>query len=276
MKPVPVIAFSIVPPTGAPGNNVQIINSTTGATSYSWDFGDGSPLNQNENPTHIFNDTGSYVITLTASSIFNCTAQMLKPFDVIVPYVDLWLKSLSYTINDNYLSLSALLSNVGNTTVNNFDLLIQPEGKGSFIENGNETIPYATEKNYDLHTSIAINPSDLPDFICVRIKNVNNSNDLNPDNNEKCISLMPENGSMTVSPNPIDDLLSIQLNLPASAEITLILYDAAGKKLSTLYQGASDAGFKNLSFRLPYLSKGVYIIGATSESLNKRVKFIRQ
>ena len=83
MKPVPVIAFSIVPPTGAPGNNVQIINSTTGATSYSWDFGDGSPLNLNENPTHIFNDTGSYVITLTASSIFNCTAQMLKPFDVI-------------------------------------------------------------------------------------------------------------------------------------------------------------------------------------------------
>ena len=276
IKPVPEIAFSMLPPTGAPGNNVQVFNNTTGATSYSWDFGDGSPLNLNENPTHVYNDTGSYVITLTASSIFNCMAQLQKPYDVIVPYVDLWLKSLSYTINNNYLSLSALLSNIGNTTINNFDLLIQPEGKGSFIENGNETIPFATEKNYALHTSISINPSDLPEFICVRIKNVNNGNDLNPDNNEKCISLMPENGSMSVSPNPIEDVLSIHLNLPASSEITLVLYDATGKKLTTLYQGTTDAGFKNFSFKLPYLSKGVYIIGATSESLNKILKFIRQ
>jgi len=276
MKPVPVIAFTIVPPTGAPGNTIQVLNNTTGATSYSWDFGDGTAIDPNESPSHVYSDTGSYFITLTASSIFGCEVQMQKPFDVIVPYVDLWLKSLSYNINDNYLNLSALLSNAGNTTVNNFELQIQPEGKGSFIENANETIVYGTDKTYVLHTSISVNPLKLPDYICVTIKNVNGSSDKNPDNNEKCISLMPENGSLTVSPNPIDDLLSIHLNLPVSSEIKLVLYDAAGKKLTTLYNGPSDAGLKIFSFKLPYLSKGVYILDAVSESFNKKVKFIRQ
>ena len=83
-------------------------------------------------------------------------------------------------------------------------------------------------------------------------------------------------GSLTVSPNPIDDLLSIHLNLPVSSEIKLVLYDAAGKKLTTLYNGPSDAGLKIFSFKLPYLSKGVYILDAVSESFNKKVKFIRQ
>jgi len=47
---------------------VAFMNSTTGlATSYQWDFGDGTTSDE-ENPTHAFGEDGDYVITLTAFS----------------------------------------------------------------------------------------------------------------------------------------------------------------------------------------------------------------
>jgi PKD repeat protein len=43
-------------------------NQSTGATSYSWDFGDGSPLSNAVNPTHVYTAAGNYVVTLQAFS----------------------------------------------------------------------------------------------------------------------------------------------------------------------------------------------------------------
>lgn len=34
-------------------------------TSYSWDFGDGSPISTEENPTHVYTESGSYEVVLT-------------------------------------------------------------------------------------------------------------------------------------------------------------------------------------------------------------------
>ncbi|MCR9173796.1 MAG: PKD domain-containing protein [bacterium] len=44
----------------------QCTNTSTDATSYLWDFGDGN-TSTDENPTHIYADTGDYVITLTVT-----------------------------------------------------------------------------------------------------------------------------------------------------------------------------------------------------------------
>jgi hypothetical protein len=54
------------------GNVMHFINGSHDATSYKWDFGDGSPLDYSENPTHQYPDTvsGSYLVGLTAKN--NC------------------------------------------------------------------------------------------------------------------------------------------------------------------------------------------------------------
>ncbi len=43
-------------------------NSFPGATYYSWDFGDGTPLDNAENPSHIYSEPGNYTVTLIASN----------------------------------------------------------------------------------------------------------------------------------------------------------------------------------------------------------------
>ena len=56
---------------------VQFTDQTTGSTSWQWDFGDGSTSNQ-QNPTHTYNSTGSYTVTLTATGPGGCPNTLVK------------------------------------------------------------------------------------------------------------------------------------------------------------------------------------------------------
>jgi PKD repeat protein len=84
VAPNPVAGFYGVPqgtapsaqgggPTGTPirGSNpvvVDFFNTSTDATDYSWDFGDGSPASTQPAPTHTYNGLGIYAVTLTVTA----------------------------------------------------------------------------------------------------------------------------------------------------------------------------------------------------------------
>ncbi|MFZ4399677.1 MAG: PKD domain-containing protein [Bacteroidales bacterium] len=46
--------------------NINFTNQSIAATSYSWDFGDNSPLSSQINPSHTYTDFGNYLVELTA------------------------------------------------------------------------------------------------------------------------------------------------------------------------------------------------------------------
>lgn len=51
------------------GEDIQFTNTSTGDDlSFEWDFGDGSPLSNEENPTHAFQAPGMYMVTLTVTN----------------------------------------------------------------------------------------------------------------------------------------------------------------------------------------------------------------
>jgi PKD repeat protein len=58
--------FSFDPLTGMAPCKINFTNSTIGATSYSWDFGNGLK-SSSQNPSIIYNSGGTYNITLTAT-----------------------------------------------------------------------------------------------------------------------------------------------------------------------------------------------------------------
>ncbi len=55
--------------TNAP--TVVFTNTSTNATSYSWDFGDGSPIDNSPNPTHTYTSNGNFTVVLTATNSCN-------------------------------------------------------------------------------------------------------------------------------------------------------------------------------------------------------------
>jgi PKD repeat protein len=64
----PVVAgFSTSVNSGLVPFPVTFTNSSTGATSYVWDFGDGSATVTTESPTHTYTSSGTFTVTLTAT-----------------------------------------------------------------------------------------------------------------------------------------------------------------------------------------------------------------
>jgi len=52
------------------GSTVQFTNNTPGSgNTYSWNFGDGSPINTNENPQHTYSGPGTYTVVLTVTNV---------------------------------------------------------------------------------------------------------------------------------------------------------------------------------------------------------------
>jgi hypothetical protein len=46
---------------------IHFSNTTTSASAFTWDFGDGSPVDSQVSPSHTYLDPGSFTVTLTAS-----------------------------------------------------------------------------------------------------------------------------------------------------------------------------------------------------------------
>ena len=61
-------------------NSVSFTNSSDNATTYNWDFGDGT-FSTDENPTHIYTATGSFIVQLT---ITNCGKTSVKSENVVI------------------------------------------------------------------------------------------------------------------------------------------------------------------------------------------------
>lgn len=73
-QPSNVTADFTAPDSVVAGEEVTFTNTSTGAESYSWDFGDGSEASTDENPTHTFSAAGTYQVVLTATAADGTTS----------------------------------------------------------------------------------------------------------------------------------------------------------------------------------------------------------
>jgi len=59
--------------TGCAPFQVTFQNNSSSATSYNWDFGDGSPVSSQQTPTHTYTTAGTYIVRLIAENPGGCT-----------------------------------------------------------------------------------------------------------------------------------------------------------------------------------------------------------
>ncbi len=65
----PIANFSATPTNACSGSPVSFNDlSTNNPNSWSWDFGDGTAVSTEQNPTHIYNTAGTYTVTLSISN----------------------------------------------------------------------------------------------------------------------------------------------------------------------------------------------------------------
>ncbi len=71
VKPLPVAAFTF--DTVCNGTATAFINQSLASASWNWNFGDGSPANTANSPTHIYASPGTYTVTLISATSLGCT-----------------------------------------------------------------------------------------------------------------------------------------------------------------------------------------------------------
>jgi PKD repeat protein len=73
--PAPVASFT----ADVSGKHVLFTDTSSGSpTSWSWNFGDGSPLDTRQNPDHNYANPGTYQVTLTVTNAFGQSAAASK------------------------------------------------------------------------------------------------------------------------------------------------------------------------------------------------------
>ena len=63
---------------------IEFTNTSANAVSYSWDFGDSSPIVTTANPTHTYEKAGEYTVKLTAINATNAEDSTSKTVTVTI------------------------------------------------------------------------------------------------------------------------------------------------------------------------------------------------
>ena len=71
---------------------ISFVNNTIGASTYQWFFGDGN-TSVLENPQHTYQSTGTFEVTLIATSVFGCVDSTAMLLTVTVPPVSSFILS---------------------------------------------------------------------------------------------------------------------------------------------------------------------------------------
>lgn len=86
------------------GNPTAFTNQSTGnPTTFSWDFGDGSPLDSSTDPTHTYGASGNYLVSLTVTNALNCSDNVVLLVQVNdVPVADFSWSQTCHGQNMNF------------------------------------------------------------------------------------------------------------------------------------------------------------------------------
>lgn len=98
---LPAASFSASPISGNAPLNVSFTDSSTGATSWFWKFGDGNTSNE-MNPTHTYSKAGNYTVVLTVknenssnSKNQNIIVQRAQDQETVLPMADFYADTTS-------------------------------------------------------------------------------------------------------------------------------------------------------------------------------------
>jgi gliding motility-associated-like protein len=122
---VPVVNFTANPLVGLEPLDVDFMNNSTGATNYSWNFGDGNTSsNSSSEVSHTFLEFGTYVVTLSAEEN-GCINQMTVTIQVNINPITYDIPNV-FTPNtgDNINSFFQLINPMGFHRIDEFELLI--------------------------------------------------------------------------------------------------------------------------------------------------------
>ncbi len=276
IRPKPTAGFVNTPEYGAPPLAVNFTNTSDSGT-YTWDFGDSSPVYTGNNPSHIYSDTGTYTAILTVVSPFGCTNQFSNDIYVLIPQRDLAINGISYIKENNKWLMKAIVANFGNEDAYTFELKAQLNNEALFYNTFDaDTLRAGTFREYTFNTMLDASQDLTPAFFCAEIVSVNHQKDMNPANDRFCISSTSGFDVISIYPNPADETIFLGLHSDIAATALIEIYQSDGKRIMTERSFAVAQGLNTLTLDISELSSGLYVINVRSGEAEKSLRIVRK
>ncbi len=254
---LPVSSFTTSEKDGPLPLKIDFTNQTTGASFYSWNFGDGA-ASSDINPSHTYSDSGTFEIQLRAVSDYGCTNESKGSVRAIVPMIDLSVLSVTAEVQNGFLKVIAEIQNRGSLDMKNVIVSYKANYGQALKEVIPQTIPSTRSINYTFSTEMAVKTDVDLTYVCVTVQ-PNGSADELPDDNEYCLAFEEAFKTMHPYPNPAHDKLIVEYIIPFDAPVKIELYNQFGKLTEQLFDGPATAGYNRHVFDVRSLSKGIYI-----------------
>lgn len=181
---LPTAAFSADISKGCSPLTVNFTNnSSSNASKFRWNFGDGSPIDTAKNPTHIFSNTQindtNYIVTLIASTTFGCADTIrdtinVNPIpvpnftsDAVVDCGPITVNFTNLTLGDSLNYLWSFGDSTATTTVKNPTHIF--ENKSLFINNYNVSLIVFSKNGCTdtISKVITVNPEPIFNFTTI-------------------------------------------------------------------------------------------------------------
>lgn len=245
---------------GIPGDRLTFTNNSSGGVSYQWLL-DGELRSANPSAESIeFSTAGTYDVSLVAQNSLGCNDTTTREILIAIPEVDLAIGGFEL-IDEKTGEIYLEIQNFSNLPVEITEVQIMLANEFSVNEQINAFIGIGESFSKILSVKIP-QAISKPSYFCVKLISQYEEleySDLNPINNEKCLTLLPAVQVENPFPNPVLDQFRLKVVTPADGQVSLRLLNAAGKlHREETYQ--ASAGLNNFFVDMSTLNPGIYFV----------------
>ena len=257
---------------GIPDDELTFTNTSTGSISHHWLL-DGVVQNSNTTTQPItFPAAGLYEVGLVSENSLGCNDTITQEIIIAIPEVDLIIGSFELVEENGIGKIFLEIQNSSNLPVELTNAEVILENQFSVNEQVLAFIDIGETELVTLNVGIPLTVSE-PSYFCVRLNSQYvDFPDVNPINNEKCLTIQPSVMVEDPFPNPVSDQFRLKVVLPSSDMVDVTVINSAGK-IHKNEQFNAEGGLNNFFIDVSTLNPGIYFVKATvgEQSFIKRV-----
>ncbi|WP_436515265.1 PKD domain-containing protein [Ekhidna sp. To15] len=259
---------------GIPGDQLTFTNTSTGGVSYQWLL-NGEPISTNPNSELItFSEAGGYDVSLVTQNSLSCNDTVSQQILIAIPEVDLAIGSFELVSENNIGRIFLEVQNLSNLPVEIIDAQIVLENTFAITEQIVGFIDVGATSLVSLNVGIPLTVSE-PAYFCVKLSSQYvDYQDLEPVNNEKCLTIDPVIKVEDPFPNPVTNQFRLKLIVNESGTANLSLINSAGKVQIRKVENVSE-GLNNFFIDMSLLDPGIYYVLVDIQGTIHRKKVIK-
>ncbi|MEQ6167654.1 PKD domain-containing protein [Ekhidna sp. MALMAid0563] len=244
---------------GIPGDQLTFTNTSTGGTSYQWLLDGALRSIESGSESITFPNPGEYIVGLVSENSLGCYDTTSQEILIAVPEVDLAIGSFELVNENNTGKIFMEIQNFSNLPVEITEAQLVLENEFRVSEQILEFIGVGESSLVSLNVGIPMTVSE-PSYFCVKlISQYTAYDDINPVNNEKCLTMQPAVQVEDPFPNPVSNQFRLKVVVPDDGAATLRLINSAGKiHKENLFEATT--GLNNFFVDMSTLNPGIYYV----------------